>query len=502
MDQLFKDGAQYLLDHWVLTTVLAVVSFVYLHYITAYGKLRKLGFKGPTPWPVIGTSFDLIRGKDMHLVLDENVKKYGKLFGMYFFRSPSVVVADIEMLKTILVKDFEKFHDRPIFADFPQPMASMLTSITGQKWKNVRSILTPTFTSGKLKQMMFIMQEASDTLVEKLEQAAIKSEAVDIHGWLQRITLEVIISSSFGIKTESQTNPDDKLVEMAKKAMDPGILPIAIAMVPFIGKYLSRLISSSRFGVGMAPLAKVSRNIIKTRQESSKNGEQRKDLLSLMLNSQSPENKGYHLTDDEVIAQMILFMLAGYDTSSNTLALTCYNFVVFPEVQEKVYQEILSVCGAGDETVTYDHVQKMPYLEACISETLRLYPPGFALNRIVTQSCTLNGVKFEKGMSVIVPVYSLHHDKQYWPDPELYKPERFLPENKDSIPPFAYLPFGDGPRNCVGMRFAWMEVKVVLVRMLQKCRLVRRPETNVPIKMCVKTVLTPANPVFVGVEKR
>ncbi len=112
-------------------------------------------------------------------------------------------------------------------------------------------------------------------------------------------------------------------------------------------------------------------------------------MVTLLLESQTPEAeaKGRELTDNEVIAQMVIFILAGYDTSSNILGLTCYNLAVFPEAQERVVEEIKQVCSSTD-TVTYDEIQKMPYLEACIAETLRLYPPGWCL-----QSSILNGIK-------------------------------------------------------------------------------------------------------------
>ncbi len=104
-------------------------------------------------------------------------------------------------------------------------------------------------------------------------------------------------------------------------------------------------------------------------------------MLTLMLDSQNPENKRHHLTDNDILAEMVLFMLAGYDTSSNILGLTCYNLAVFPETQDRIVEEINQVCGLSD-TVTYDDIQKMPYLEACISETLRLYPPGMAMQMV------------------------------------------------------------------------------------------------------------------------
>eukprot|EP00112_Aurelia_sp_Birch-Aquarium-sp1_P023103 Seg6750.2 transcript_id=Seg6750.2/GoldUCD/mRNA.D3Y31 product="Cytochrome P450 3A5" protein_id=Seg6750.2/GoldUCD/D3Y31 len=221
-----------------------------------------------------------------------------------------------------------------------------------------------------------------------------------------------------------------------------------------------------------------------------------------MLAAQDPENKGHKLTDNEMIAQMVLFILAGYESTSNTLALTCYNLTIFPELQERVLKEIKDVCSSQD-TCTYDEINQMPYLDACISETLRLYPPAVVTARNCLESCTINGVNFKKGVAVLIPIYSLHHDAAYFPEPEAFKPERFLPENKESINQFAYMPFGMGPRNCIGMRLALMEVKLVLVRILQQYRLVRCPETPaLPLTLVQRTTLCPKEPVMIQAKKR
>ena len=124
------------------------------------------------------------------------------------------------------------------------------------------------------------------------------------------------------------------------------------------------------------------------------------------------------------------------------------------------------------------------------------------MTRTINETCTIKGVPFKKDMGVMIPVYSLHRDEEFWSEPDTFKPERFLPENKDSINPFAYLPFGNGPRNCIGMRFALMEIKSILARMLRKYRLLRGPETPVPIKIQPKSVLAPAEPVMIRFEKR
>ena len=126
---------------------------------------------------------------------------------------------------------------------------------------------------------------------------------------------------------------------------------------------------------------------------------------------------------------------------------------------------------------------------------------GFISARKVTESCTIKGIYFKKGLSILFPIYALHHDEAFFPDSESFKPERFLPENKGSINQNAYMPFGMGPRNCIGLRFAMLEMKVVLARILQKYRLVRGPETPVPIKVKPKYVLSP-EPVMIRAEKR
>ena len=128
----------------------------------------------------------------------------------------------------------------------------------------------------------------------------------------------------------------------------------------------------------------------------------------------------------------------------------------------------------------------------------------FLLSRSIDESCVINGVQFKKGMGVLIPIYNLHRNEKYWPEPNAFKPERFLPENKESINQFAYLPFGKGHRSCVGKRLAQMEIRTILVRMLQKFRMVRGPETPVPLKMQPRAsqILSPAEPVWIRFEKR
>ena len=125
-----------------------------------------------------------------------------------------------------------------------------------------------------------------------------------------------------------------------------------------------------------------------------------------------------------------------------------------------------------------------------------------ATSRTVSKTCEIDGVTFKKDMAVIIPIYTLHHDEKYWKDPEVFSPERFLPSNKEFIDPFTYMPFGQGPRNCVGMRFAQLEMKAVLARLLKNFRIERAPELQVPIRLKPRVLMGPADPVYIRLKKR
>jgi cytochrome P450 family 9 len=157
----------------------------------------------------------------------------------------------------------------------------------------------------------------------------------------------------------------------------------------------------------------------------------------------------------ELIAQCFIFFLAGFDTASTLLSFLSYELALNPDIQQRLYEEISVVNKElNGKPLTYDAIQKMKYLDMVISEGLRKWPPAPLTDRQCTQDCTLlvdgKAVKIEKGNSVWVPIYALHHDAKYFPQPEKFDPERFSDENKGSINSGAYLPFGVGPRNCIG----------------------------------------------------
>jgi cytochrome P450 len=196
-------------------------------------------------------------------------------------------------------------------------------------------------------------------------------------------------------------------------------------------------------------------------------------------------------------------MIAGYETTATTLSFCSYELALNPECQEKLFEEINSAIDSNEE-ISYETLAKLPYLDSVISETLRLYPPIIKLEREAMTDYKLGdtGITLFKGQVVEIPVYPIHHSEEYYPNPENFNPSRFMPENRDQIIPYTYLPFGAGPRNCIGMKFALMEAKLCLAHIVRRYKFIRSAKTEVPLEFRRVSLLLSTNGLIVGIQKR
>ncbi|XP_062556519.1 probable cytochrome P450 9f2 [Armigeres subalbatus] len=446
-----------------------------------------------------------------------------KVFGTFDTITPFFVIRDPELIKQIGIKDFNHFVDhRPIFghddddhAEHPKALfIKTLVAKNGQRWKEMRAILSPAFTGSKMRQMFSLVGECCDGMVNHYLDLAKATGRVEVEmkDMMSRISINVIASCAFGIKVNCFKEQEHEFVYHGKKMINFS-RPIVIArlmMMRIFPKF------AARFGIDMLDgeqadyFTRLLQKTIETR-ESKKII--RHDMIDLLLQArkgnlkhqeEKDDQEGFatvqefnvgkveitkNMTEAEMIAQCLIFFLGGFETVSSCAMLTAYELVRNPEVQQKLYEEILQTeQELGGKPLSYDALQKMKYMDMVVSESLRIWPLAPAADRLCTQDYIVDdgqGLKFtiDKGACVWFPTAGLHHDPQYFPNPEKFDPERFNDENKKEIDPGTYLPFGIGPRNCIGSRFALMEVKAFMYYILHKFSFVSGPKTEIPLQL-------------------
>lgn len=196
-----------------------------------------------------------------------------------------------------------------------------------------------------------------------------------------------------------------------------------------------------------------------------------------------------NISDEDITAQAFLFFLAGFDTISMQMSFMSHELAVNPEIQEQLRKEVDETLRKFDNVLTYEALLGMKYMDMVVSETLRKWTTGIATDRICTKSFTIEPklpnekpLFIEKGTPVVLPMYAIHRDPKYYPDPEKFDPERFNDENKRKINPYTYVPFGVGPRACIGTRLALLEIKTLFCYLLAQFEIVPIEQTQIPLK--------------------
>uniref|UniRef100_A0A8C5YAY4 Cytochrome P450 3A n=1 Tax=Microcebus murinus TaxID=30608 RepID=A0A8C5YAY4_MICMU len=486
------------LETWFLLATSLVL--LYLYETHSHGVFKRLGIPGPKPLPIVGNVLSYRKG--FWKFDEECYKKYGEMWGLYDGRRPVLAITDPDMIKTVLVKEcYSVFTNRRAFG----PVGFMKSAISiseDEEWKRIRALLSPTFTSGKLKEMFPIVSQYADGLVRNLRQEAEKGKTVTLKDSFGAYSMDVITGTSFGVNVDSLNNPQDPFVEKTKKLLrfdsfDP--LLLSIILFPFLTPVYEAL-RISIFPKDVTDFLK--KNIERIKESRLKDKQKnRVDFLQLMIDSQNSKEPHKVLSDLELLAQSIIFIFGGYETTSTALSFIMYALATHPDVQQKLQEEI-DAALPNKAPATYDALIQMEYLDMVVNETLRLFPFPGRLERVCKKDVEINGVFIPKGVLVMIPTYVLHRDSKYWTEPEKFYPERFSRKNKDSIDPYIYLPFGSGPRNCIGMRFALMNVKLAVVKVMQNFSFKPCKETQIPLKFSNQAFIEPEKPIVLKIELR
>ncbi|GBM07777.1 Cytochrome P450 3A41 [Araneus ventricosus] len=450
----------------------------------------------------------------------EWIEKYGKIVGFYHGMKPVLLVADPDLLKKILIKDFHLFSDRPegvpmrvhSFLDHIIPasaiMDNLLINLKGEHWKKVRSILSPTFSANKLKGKKSLGRKKLLT------------------SWIFYRGLDIISAQAFAMNVDSLKNPEDLLLRSAKIVFD---LPFASKIVffgrcfPELGFFAMAANFLSMFirNKGYIPPLKITQvlEVIIRERRSNPKLKAAPDLLQWLMeasnfdsdlekdNSNKKEEalsesskllkKRQTLTDVEVISNALVVFLAGFETTSSALAFAFYFLAKYQELQQKMQEEI-DLLIEKEGQLDYYNVSNFQLMERFLLESMRFYPP--AINFVIRLSVAdvdYGYVSIPKGMEINIPVEYIHHSDEFWEQPEEFDPDRFLPGSSAKRHSCSYMAFGTGPRSCIGQRLVNITSKIILAKILHKftvepaeshdqVKAVVKVFTMVPEKVCVK----------------
>ncbi|KAK0420383.1 hypothetical protein QR680_014649 [Steinernema hermaphroditum] len=499
--------------------VVFVVSVLYFFFKWRNGYWRRRGIDGPEPLPMFGNILNLLNGTEFPPVLQirEWSKKYGKVFGIQEGWRNVLVVSDVDMLQELFVKKFENFHGRKLFSLASNPDTEPNVHVfdaRGARWKRLRNLSNPSFSVNNLKKILPTVQHSVDVMVDFIEQHANTDKSFNIHTFYQELTMDVIARIAMGQKGTRQFAND--YLENVKGVFTRPLNSVFVVIpfiFPFLQTFMRRVVMTlSKFGVRKVPFRELLRQIeeaVKERKEARARGEReevdefgnaRVDFIDLFLDveadsidekdqfDRSGQKVEKKMTISEVVSQCLVFLLAGFDTTANSLAYASFCLAKSPEVQRRVQEEIDEFCV--DSEVTYEQLQKLTFMDKVVKEALRLYPLGaFANSRVCMKSTTLGEVKIEKGTYVQADVFSVHYDPKLWENPEQFNPDRWDSEEKRHL--LAWFPFGAGPRTCVGMRLAYMEEKLALIKILRRFNIVAAPDTEDKLKLIGGSVVQP-----------
>ncbi|KAJ3659330.1 hypothetical protein Zmor_011020 [Zophobas morio] len=351
----------------------------------------------------------------------------------------------------------------------------LLTS-TGQKWQNRRRILTPAFHFSILQQFVEIFNKQTDDLVKTFGELCLQMH-VSIDNYIAEFTLKTIAETAMGTKLKFIKQ---KEIEYRQAIIVMGqIAAYRLLYTWFLNSFINLFSPNYLKGKkAIKILQNFTRHIIAERtQEIEKlryspdnhevyKGKKRLAMLDLLLTAKNEENS---IDDRGICEEVDTFMFEGHDTTAAALSFSLMLIACHKNVQDLIVEEIETVSGGISKKPTFDDLQQMKYLERVLKEVLRLYPSVAVISRKLGEELvTATGYKIPKDTFVHLHIYDLHRNPEFYPDPEKFDPDRFLPETTKNRHPFAYLPFSAGTRNCIGQKFAILELKAALYGILSK----------------------------------
>jgi len=490
-----------------------LMSGVCLYYLvlSKLSYFERLKIPHVRPIPLLGNMAPFIlRRISMTEYLHKmcNLFSDAKYFGFFEFMQPKYVIRDPDLINSIAIKNFDYFCDHNNFVNEQlEPMASRnLFSLRGDHWREMRKLLSPSFTSSKMRTMFELMRECAENFTHFLITESGKAgKAYNMQDMLPRYSNDVIATCAFGISVDSFKHPNNEFYLLGKKAMNVSSLRLQFAFL--MHRNFPKIANLFKIRMFSAEVDNFFKNVVtSTVKARDDQGIIRPDMIQLMMETRNKDH-GPTFDINEMTAQAFVFFLAGFDIVSKTMCFATHVMAVYPDIQNKLRDEIEDVLKETNNKPTYEAINRMKYMDAVVNEVMRFYPQAIFIDRVCVKefelpAATPDGepIILKPGDNIWFPTYALHHDSKYFPQPEKFNPDRFL---NNEVNNSVYIPFGVGPRICIGNRFALMETKIMLFYLLWHCNLEPDTKTKNPIVIDKKSfVMTSENGFWLKVRAR
>jgi cytochrome P450 len=389
-------------------------------------------------------------------------KEYGDTLMVQFGKQQQYLTSRPEYLHEVLVTQASKFHKDN---DYKNPKVGLarflgngiLTS-DGEFWKRQRKLVAPALHARRIASYADVIVDYSAQMLDRWHSGV----RMDISREMLGVTMKIIAEILFHLDvSEDVQRVEDAVHVMQKFSSTRHLLP---TWIPTPLELRSRR--------AIRDLDDVIYRIIAQRGES---GEDKGDLLGMLSAARDDEDKP--MSDKQMRDELVTLFIAGHETTANTLNWAFYLLAQNPDVERKLHEELDTVLAG--QLPTFADLMQLPYLDMVVKEVMRLYPAAWGVSREAIEDVQLGPYFMPKGSTIGLTLYFTHHDPQNFPDPERFDPERFSAENEKNIPDYAYLPFGGGPRVCVGNSLAMMETRLIVATIASRFRLSLAPGQTV-----------------------
>jgi cytochrome P450 len=413
---------------------------------------------------LIGGNFRAFR-RDALAYLQKAIREHGDVVFFKFGPQKVFFLNNPEHIKDVLVTHHQSFMKGRALQRSKRLLGEGLLTSEGDFHRRQRRLAQPAFHRARMASYGEVMTEYAAVTAARWRDG----ETLDISQEMMRLTLAIVAKTLFDANVESEADEIGAALTAVMELFDMLLMPFSELLEKLPLPHVRRFKRAKE---------RLDSTIYRIIAERRRSGEDRGDLLSMLLSARDEEGDGGQMSDLQVRDEVMTIFLAGHETTANALTWTWYLLSQNPQVEAKLHEEIDAVLQGRPPTV--EDVPRLRYTEMVVAESMRLYPPAWAIGRLALVDHEIGGYTVPAKTLVLMSPYATQRDERFFPAPECFDPERWTTEAKESRPAFSYFPFGGGPRRCIGEGFAWMEGILLISALAQHWRM--RLVANHPVE--------------------